>query len=122
MIYEILLNDTKYLVEVDDTEARLRKEKIREEEDEFSFDIPDIIPYDEDSGGEEIRTTMPGQVISIGVQAGDKVQAGQTLLILESMKMENAVCADRDCTILEVSVSKGEFVGNGGILFRISAD
>ncbi len=122
MIYEILLNDTKYLVEVDDSEARLKKEKLREEEEEFSLDIPDIIPYAEDAGGEEIRTTMPGQVISLAVREGDRVRAGQTLLVLESMKMENPVSAERDCTILEISVSVGQFVGNGGVLFRISAE
>ncbi len=122
MIYEILLNDTKYLVEVDDTEARLRKEKLREEEEEFSFDIPDIVPYDEEKGGEEIRTTMPGQVISIEVQPGDRVEAGQTLLVLESMKMENAIIAERACTVLEIPVTKGQFVGNGGVLFRISPE
>ena len=122
MIYEILLNDTKYLVEVDETEARLKKEKLREEEEEFSFDIPDIVPYDEEAVGEEIRTTMPGQVISLTVREGERVRAGQTLLVLESMKMENPVCADRDCTILETCVSVGQFVGNGGVLFRISAE
>ena len=122
MIYEILLNDTKYLVEVDETEARLKKEKLREEEEEFSFDIPDIVPYDEDAVGEEIRTTMPGQVISLTVREGERVRAGQTLLVLESMKMENPVCADRDGTILETCVSVGQFVGNGGVLFRISAE
>ncbi|MBP3411735.1 MAG: acetyl-CoA carboxylase biotin carboxyl carrier protein subunit, partial [Oscillospiraceae bacterium] len=119
MIYEITLNDIKYLVDVDDREARLKKEKLQVEDD-FSFDIPDIIPYDEDSQAEEICTTMPGQVLSIAVQAGEKVRDGQTLLILESMKMENAVSAERDCTILEIAVKKGEFVGNGGVLFRVS--
>jgi biotin carboxyl carrier protein len=122
MIYEILLNDTKYLVEVDDTQAKLKKERIRQEEEDFSFDIPDIVPYDEDLTAEEIRTTMPGQVISVAVKVGDKVRAGQTLLILESMKMENAVCAERDCTILEIPVAKGDFVGNGGVLFRVSVE
>lgn len=122
MIYEILLNDTKYLVEVDETEARLKKEQRREEEEEFSLDIPDIMPYDEAVGGEDIRTTMPGQVISVNVREGDRVQSGQTLLVLESMKMENPVCADRDCIILEVCASVGQFVGNGGVLFRISAE
>lgn len=122
MIYEILLNDTKYLIEVDDTEARLKKKKLREEEEEFSFDIPDLELDDDDVGGEDIRTTMPGQVISIAVREGDPVRAGQTLLVLESMKMENPVCADRDCRILEIPVSVGQFVGNGGILFRISAE
>ena len=122
MIYEILLNDTKYLVEVDDTEARLKKEKLREDEEDFSLDIPDIVPYDETVGAEEIRTTMPGQVLAVAVRDGDRVSAGQTLLVLESMKMENPVCADRDCTILETCVSVGQFVGNGGVLFRISAE
>ena len=121
MIYEIILNDTKYLVDVDETAARFTKEKI-EEEDDLGFEIPDIVPYDEDTKGEDICTTMPGQVISVEVAAGEQVRAGQTLLVLESMKMENTVCAERDCTVLEVLVSKGDFVGNGSVLFKVSAE
>ena len=123
MIYEILLNDTKYFVEVDDTRARLKKEAVREEEeDELSLDIPDIVPYDENAEGEEIRTAMPGRVISIGVREGDRVSTGRTLLVLESMKMENGVVARGDCRILEIAVSEGQFVGTGGVLFRVSYD
>jgi len=119
MLYEIRLNDTKYMVEVDDVEARLKKEKIVEEEDDL-MDIPDIVPMDEDNDAEEIRTTMPGQVISVLVKPGDQVAAGAPLLILESMKMENTVSAEKACTIVEVAVRQGEFVGNGGILFRVT--
>ena len=88
MIYEILLNDTKYLVEVDETEARLKKEQRREEEEEFSLDIPDIMPYDESVGGEDIRTTMPGQVISVNVREGDHVQAGESIALLQETTLQ----------------------------------
>lgn len=121
MVYEIILNDTKYLVELDDTQIRLQKEKLQEDE-EFDFEIPDIVPFAEEGHGAEICTTMPGQVLSVDVAVGQQVKMGQVLLVLESMKMENAICADRDCTILEIAVKKGEFVGNGGLLLRVSQE
>ncbi len=119
MIYEVILNDTKYLIEVDDTKARMKKEAMAQEDDELLLDIPDIIPYDDDGGTEEICTTMPGQIISVLAEPGKQVQAGETLLILESMKMENSVYAERACTIVEVAVKKGDFIAGGGVLFRV---
>ena len=52
------------------------------------------------SAGEPVNAPMPGNILRIDVKEGDKVKAGQTLLILEAMKMENEIAAPKDggCT------------------------
>ena len=47
------------------------------------------------SAGEPVNAPMPGNILRIDVKEGDKVKAGQTLLILEAMKMENEIAAPR---------------------------
>jgi glutaconyl-CoA/methylmalonyl-CoA decarboxylase subunit gamma len=53
---------------------------------------------------------MPGRVIRVAVHAGDSVRKGQTLVVLEAMKMENEVLAAGDGTVLEVHVTVGAAV------------
>jgi biotin carboxyl carrier protein len=62
---------------------------------------------------------MPGKVISSLVKNGEKVRAGDPLVVLESMKMEVAVRADRDAEVAEVLVGEGEAVKRGQPLVRL---
>jgi biotin carboxyl carrier protein len=62
---------------------------------------------------------MPGLVVNMLVVPGDSVSAGQTVVILEAMKMENDLPAPIDGTIKEVRVQKGDTVDNGQILVTI---
>ncbi|MDG6964991.1 MAG: biotin/lipoyl-binding protein [Nitrososphaerota archaeon] len=66
-----------------------------------------------------IAAPMPGKVISALVQEGAKVKAGDPLVILESMKMEVAVRADRDCEVAEVLAEEGAAVRRGQGLVRV---
>ena len=59
---------------------------------------------------------MPGNILRIDVKEGDKVKAGQTLLILEAMKMENEIPAPKDGKVAQVVVTKGATVGAGDTL------
>ena len=56
---------------------------------------------------------MPGTILDVKVKAGDAVKTGQTLCVLEAMKMENEIPAPRDGTIAQVSVNKGATVNAG---------
>ena len=56
---------------------------------------------------------MPGNILRIDVKEGDKVKAGQTLLILEAMKMENEIAAPKDGTVVQIATSKGAVVETG---------
>ena len=68
------------------------------------------------SAGEPVNAPMPGNILRIDVKEGDKVKAGQTLLILEAMKMENEILAPRDGTVAQVVTSKGAVVETGAPL------
>lgn len=64
----------------------------------------------------EIRAPMPGLVLKIQVSIGQKVKKGESLLILEAMKMENLFKSPSDGTIQEIRVKEGLPVEKGGIL------
>ena len=72
------------------------------------------------SDGEPVNAPMPGNILRIDVKEGDKVKAGQTLLILEAMKMENEILAPSDGTVSEIDASKGAEVGTGDILLYLA--
>lgn len=62
------------------------------------------------SGSTQVKSPMPGNIIDIKVKAGDKVSKGQTLIILEAMKMENDIPAPVDGVVDAVLVNKGDAV------------
>ncbi len=64
----------------------------------------------------EIKAPMPGMVLSIAVAPGQAVVKGDTLLILEAMKMENVIKAPADCTIKSIPAAKGKAVDKGEVL------
>ena len=69
------------------------------------------------AGEKTIRSPMPGRVVKVLVARGEEVQAGQGLIVLEAMKMENEVRARVACTIGEVHVSPGSTVeGNAKLI------
>lgn len=107
MKYDISLNGTKYVVEIDDTKAKiLSKEAIPEPEDDI-LDVPDFDFEEETQDASVVKAALPGTVVAIKVRAGEEVKKGQTLLILESMKMENAITAPCDGRVENVLVREG---------------
>lgn len=65
------------------------------------------------AAGETVASPMPGNILRIDVKEGDKVKAGQILIILEAMKMENEIVAPKDATVVQVATSKGAVVETG---------
>ena len=59
------------------------------------------------------KSPLPGVILEISCNVGDSVKKGQKLLILEAMKMENNIIADKDGTIQEIKVKKGDSVLEG---------
>jgi acetyl-CoA carboxylase biotin carboxyl carrier protein len=65
---------------------------------------------------DEIRAEMVANVWKVVVAAGDTVSDGDTLVILESMKMEIPVLAESDGTVTELAVSEGDVVQEGDLI------
>ena len=70
-------------------------------------------------GPGDIRVAIPGTIMGVQVKVGDKVKVGQTLLILESMKMETEVHAPHDGTVTAVLCQKGDKVTPDQVMIRI---
>ena len=62
---------------------------------------------------------MPGNINAIKVSAGQSVKKGDTLLILEAMKMENEIKAPSDGVVASVAVTKGQSVNTGDLLVSL---
>ena len=65
------------------------------------------------AGGAGIKAPLPGVILDIKVKVGDAVSKGQTIAILEAMKMENNINADREGTVVSINVEKGQSIAEG---------
>jgi propionyl-CoA carboxylase alpha chain/3-methylcrotonyl-CoA carboxylase alpha subunit len=90
------------------------------------------MPHDDPSGNSDassrtrasdgcILSPMPGKVVSVSVKAGDPVTKGQTLLVLEAMKMEHALTAPFDGVVAELTAVAGGQVSEGVVLAKLEA-
>ena len=73
----------------------------------------------ETAGRGVLRSPLPGTIIDITCKVGAAVKKGQKVIILEAMKMENSINADRDGVIKEIKVNKGDAVLEGAELVII---
>ncbi len=72
-------------------------------------------------GGGDLKSVMPGVVVQIFVKPGDEVQEGQSLLILEAMKMQNEIDAPVTGTVDTIYVTEGQAVAGAEKLLKITA-
>jgi acetyl-CoA/propionyl-CoA carboxylase, biotin carboxylase, biotin carboxyl carrier protein len=68
------------------------------------------------AGTGTVTVPMQGTIVRVLVAEGDAVELGQTICVLEAMKMENAIVADKEGTVAEVRVSEGDSVGGGDVV------
>jgi len=71
------------------------------------------------SGGNAVKAPMPGLILDVQVKIGDSVKAGQTVIIMEAMKMENSITVKIDGTVKEIHVQKGAQVMTGHTLLIV---
>jgi glutaconyl-CoA/methylmalonyl-CoA decarboxylase subunit gamma len=71
-------------------------------------------------GAKTILSPMPGTIVDVQVGPGEKVTKGQTLMILEAMKMENEILAPHDCTVVDTHIAKGASVNAGDLLLTLA--
>ena len=67
-----------------------------------------------------VAAPMPGRVVKVLVAVGDSVKAGQPVVVVEAMKMENELCAEADGTVKEILVEPGLTVDGGAALVRLA--
>ena len=104
-IAEIEINGTKYRVEVD--------------KDMQPVKTPKTASPDGPKGAGTIKSPRPGVVLDLFVKVGDNVKIGQRVLILEAMKMENNIEADKAGIVVSIGKNKGESVMEGDVLLTI---
>jgi len=68
------------------------------------------------TGSGNVAVPMQGTIVRVLVAVGDTVEIGQTICVLEAMKMENAIGADKAGTVTEVRVQEGDSVGGGDVV------
>ena len=73
----------------------------------------------EAEGQQQIVAPMPGKVIRVLVKVGDEVEAGQGLLVVEAMKMQNEIRSPKAGRVVEVKVAPGEAVNSGQVLLIV---
>ncbi len=68
-----------------------------------------------------IRALMPGRIITVNVSVGQNVKAGQAVLVMESMKMENTISAVKDGAVRAILVAEGDTVQHGQTMIEIDS-
>lgn len=72
------------------------------------------------AGRVSVEAPMPGKILSIDKKAGDRVNAGDTIMILEAMKMENEIVAPEDGTVASIQVAVNQSVEAGEVLATLN--
>ncbi|MDQ6795942.1 MAG: hypothetical protein M3067_14230 [Chloroflexota bacterium] len=102
---EVVIRGWRFVLDVEpEGRARLREQAVRDR------------PVSQDDGAAEVRAIMPGRVVSVSVAVGDSVTAGQELLVVEAMKMQNELRAPRAGTVERLAVAAGQAVELGDLL------
>jgi len=96
---------------------------VREREFDFSVLTPveaiDEVSDSTGRGSSRIEAPIPGKVVEVAVEPGNEVAPGQSLVVLEAMKMENELTADRGGRVVAVHVTAGDTVDSGALLVEL---
>lgn len=123
--YSLLMNTASHQVAVEEREdaievllgGRLYNTQVLDERALLMAQRTGGLPGE--GGDSVVKSPMPGLIVSVRVQPGDAIKAGQTVVILESMKMQNELKSPRDGVIQKVNVSPGQTVEQNKVLVAI---
>lgn len=121
MKYVVTLNGKNYEVEVTESEAVLtgvsqaqpQATAPAQQAPQPAAPAASAAPV---SGGTNVISPMPGTILSVSASVGQSVKAGETIMVLEAMKMENDIVAPADGVIKQILVSKGSVVNTDDVL------
>ena len=71
-------------------------------------------------GGVKVSAPMPGTILKVNVTVGQAVKSGDSLCVLEAMKMENDIPAPKDGTVASIEITKGASVQSGDVLITLN--
>jgi biotin carboxyl carrier protein len=126
--YHVLHNNRSYNIIIIKRDLNLKKLLLAVNGREFELSIKDKLDQkldklgftDKKKGGTgEIKSPMPGLVHTIDLTEGQSLDKGDTLLILEAMKMENIIRAENPLTIKSICVKKGDTVAKNQVLLVV---
>ena len=122
-IADVTVNGTQYEVEIEGKASKVIKITKPTPSTSSAATTAEVISTAKaaakKSAGTAVKSPLPGVIVDLKVREGDQVKAGQHLLVLEAMKMENNIDADRDGIIVELKVNKGDSVLEGDTLLTI---
>ncbi|RRD40688.1 biotin/lipoyl-binding protein [Leptotrichia sp. OH3620_COT-345] len=116
-MYKIKIGEKVYEVEVESVSEKEGKiETVSPKKEELKSGGNTLSSVE----GTKVEAPMQGLVLNVDVSIGQKVKAGETLLVLEAMKMENPIVAPVDGTVSGINVTKGDTVETGNTLITIA--
>lgn len=121
MKYVVTLNGKNYEVEVEETDAVITAVTDAAPVAAAAPAAPVAAPAPAAApaaaaDGQKVLSPMPGTILSVNVSVGSAVKAGEVILILEAMKMENEIVAPCDGTVKQLAVQKGSTVATDALL------
>lgn len=135
-IADVTVNGTDYKVELTDAVPAPAQQAVRPAPQTVSTGAPAVTPASRATGqapqaaqtatasapqgkGEVVTAPLPGVILDIKVKVGDAVKAGQTVAVLEAMKMENEIESTASGTVTAVNAGKGDSVLEGAAIITI---
>ncbi len=120
MKYLVTLNGTQYEVDLADGHASIGGSQPAAVSAQPVSAAPAAATVPAPGGGQPVNAPMPGTILSVAVQTGSAVKAGQLLCTLEAMKMENEIVSPCDGIVTQVNVARGQNVESGALLMTIA--
>lgn len=114
---KININGADYLIQIEDD--TLTQVPVLPQQEQ-AVPLAPAFSSDFASGRGEVRAPLPGVIASIRVKEGEAVKKGQTILVLEAMKMESEIAAPVDCVVEKIHVKERAPVQEGDLLMTLS--
>ena len=129
--FKIKLNEKEYVVEMEELTPGVQMVPVQAQPAQPAQPVAAAQPIKEvaqsapvamEKGeGQEITAPMPGNILKVNKQTGDKVAKNEPVVVLEAMKMENEIVSPIDGTLTSIMVSTGQFVDVSEVLFTVQA-